>query len=399
MLAAMFSGRYAVQRDRSGAVFLDRPPAVFERVLEYLRSGRVRLPPQLEQAVELEGEFEYFNLPFPPDAWLRYGEEAYTRTLSMRVEGSCLIPRGTTRLYAIDTSLCLSVWDTRSARLLHQVRIAWNAGENILWDASPRYIAAISAKRLALVDVESGARLHEVPPPAPESRALCIHDDCLLHIALNATEVSVFSLPSLELQAVLGAYPRHLHAADKVGDLVYAIAERSIVVWRLSTQQELRCVQFSGSPMCAPFLAPQDSPYYRPHTVLCANEAPPTGQYLVSLLDLESGTQLWSQLGGQVAAGGYLQLSLLGRHALLRGRGEDLLAIEIGASRPVRVVRRAFFQPASEAQPRCQPKLMAADDAIVILQETKNLEVWRPAHRFLLPSLPACTSISICPPV
>ncbi len=39
MLAALFSGRFRVDKEEDGTIFIDRDPELFRRVLAYLRDG------------------------------------------------------------------------------------------------------------------------------------------------------------------------------------------------------------------------------------------------------------------------------------------------------------------------------------------------------------------------
>jgi len=60
MLAAMFSGRYTLITDERGNYFIDRDPSLFEYILKYLRTGKLRCPEELND--ELQEELDYFGL-------------------------------------------------------------------------------------------------------------------------------------------------------------------------------------------------------------------------------------------------------------------------------------------------------------------------------------------------
>ena len=59
MLASMFSGRYRLDKDSQGCFFIDRDPALFRHVLNFLRHDKL---PAAHLAVELLEEAEYYQL-------------------------------------------------------------------------------------------------------------------------------------------------------------------------------------------------------------------------------------------------------------------------------------------------------------------------------------------------
>ncbi|CAH1241774.1 KCTD7 [Branchiostoma lanceolatum] len=59
MLAAMFSGRHQVERDKDGRYFIDRDGSAFAHILEFLRHAK--LPPP-DHAREVYVEAQYFGL-------------------------------------------------------------------------------------------------------------------------------------------------------------------------------------------------------------------------------------------------------------------------------------------------------------------------------------------------
>ncbi|XP_019614462.1 PREDICTED: BTB/POZ domain-containing protein KCTD6-like [Branchiostoma belcheri] len=59
MLAAMFSGRHQVEKDKDGCYFIDRDGGAFAHILEFLRHGKLP-PPNL--AREVYTEAQYFGL-------------------------------------------------------------------------------------------------------------------------------------------------------------------------------------------------------------------------------------------------------------------------------------------------------------------------------------------------
>lgn len=55
----LLSGRYPLQLDSKGRIFIDRPPKPFEVILDFLRTGKWYLPesPQLRKMVIDEADF------------------------------------------------------------------------------------------------------------------------------------------------------------------------------------------------------------------------------------------------------------------------------------------------------------------------------------------------------
>ncbi len=64
MLAAMFSGRFRVDKEEDGTVFIDRDPELFRRVLAYLRDGEgvVEVPEEEGERRGLKREAEFYGL-------------------------------------------------------------------------------------------------------------------------------------------------------------------------------------------------------------------------------------------------------------------------------------------------------------------------------------------------
>ncbi|KAK4524606.1 hypothetical protein GAYE_SCF04G2507 [Galdieria yellowstonensis] len=62
MLFAWFSGKYAVQTDENGYVFLDRDGDRFRHILNYLRCGTVHIGEDIHLLGEILEEAEYFGL-------------------------------------------------------------------------------------------------------------------------------------------------------------------------------------------------------------------------------------------------------------------------------------------------------------------------------------------------
>jgi len=61
---SLLSGRFASTRDRDGNLFVDRNGRLFEYVLDYLRTGKWRVPTKVKAAVREEAAFYGIPLPF-----------------------------------------------------------------------------------------------------------------------------------------------------------------------------------------------------------------------------------------------------------------------------------------------------------------------------------------------
>jgi len=62
MLSAMFSGRYNLETDPDGTIFIDRNPTYFEHILDWLRTGKVPFLDKFSDKVNLLEEAKYFVL-------------------------------------------------------------------------------------------------------------------------------------------------------------------------------------------------------------------------------------------------------------------------------------------------------------------------------------------------
>ncbi|KAM7105132.1 BTB/POZ domain-containing protein KCTD18 isoform 1-T2 [Molossus nigricans] len=85
MLASMFSGRFPLKKDESGACVIDRDGHLFKYLLDYLH-GEVHIPTDEQTRVSLQEEADYFGIPYPYSLSDHLANEMETYSLRSNIE-------------------------------------------------------------------------------------------------------------------------------------------------------------------------------------------------------------------------------------------------------------------------------------------------------------------------
>nr|XP_025858243.1 BTB/POZ domain-containing protein KCTD18 [Vulpes vulpes] len=85
MLASMFSGRFPLKTDESGACVIDRDGHLFKYLLDYLH-GEVHIPTDEQTRIALQEEADYFGIPYPYSLSDHLANEMETYSLRSNIE-------------------------------------------------------------------------------------------------------------------------------------------------------------------------------------------------------------------------------------------------------------------------------------------------------------------------
>ncbi|KAJ4457621.1 putative K+ channel tetramerization subfamily protein [Paratrimastix pyriformis] len=103
-LEAMFSGRHPLSRGPDGVAIIDRNPEIFEKILDFLRTGHLpRWWAHPEQRQEFLEEMDYFGLTLPMETVIMTPDECRTLVEFIGAKSLALLYRGTRDGFAAST--------------------------------------------------------------------------------------------------------------------------------------------------------------------------------------------------------------------------------------------------------------------------------------------------------
>ncbi|XP_060050162.1 BTB/POZ domain-containing protein KCTD18 isoform X3 [Erinaceus europaeus] len=168
MLASMFSGRFPLKTDESGACVIDRDGHLFKYLLDYLH-GEVHIPTDEQTRLALQEEADYFGIPYPYSLSDHLANEM--ETYSLREAGNNIqyiwsyysVAELKKMMDAFDD------WEGKGVsywRVPHELIECWTLEEQPLL-GSLRHVAPVRKRRLIAFSEEEEENVNCKPGPKP----------------------------------------------------------------------------------------------------------------------------------------------------------------------------------------------------------------------------------------